>query len=182
MWRQIHSGGQSLRYQGDDSGSQKGLQIYSTARRWNGCSHRPLSLHHLSKRKFDEAITLVRQKNPFPAITGRLCARPCEKVCRRGDVDQPIAIDLLKRFIAERENSPSSSFDNGGPGEFITPGPERKERVAIVGSGPTGLMAAYDLRRYGYSVTIFEALPLPGGTMAVGTGQFRLPEEVLNKG
>ena len=126
----------------------------------------------ISKRKFDEAITLVRQKNPFPAITGRLCARPCEKVCRRGDVDQPIAIDLLKRFVAERENAPV--FD-------LTPGPEKKARVAIIGSGPTGLMAAYDLRRYGYSVTIFETLPLPGGTMAVGTGRFRLPEEVLNK-
>jgi len=135
----------------------------------------------ISKGKFDEALTLVRQKNPFPAITGRLCARPCEKVCRRGDVDQPIAIDLLKRFIAERENPPSPPFDKGGLGGLITPGPERKSKVAIVGSGPTGLMAAYDLRRYGYSVTIFEALPLPGGTMAVGTGRFRLPEEVLNK-
>jgi indolepyruvate ferredoxin oxidoreductase alpha subunit len=126
----------------------------------------------ISKGKFDEALTLIRQKNPFPAITGRLCARPCEKICRRGDVDQPIAIDLLKRFVAERENAPT--FD-------LTPGPEKKAKVAIVGSGPTGLMAAYDLRRYGYSVTIFEALPLPGGTMAVGTGQFRLPEEVLKK-
>jgi indolepyruvate ferredoxin oxidoreductase alpha subunit len=126
----------------------------------------------ISKGKFDEALTLVRQKNPFPAITGRLCARPCEKICRRGDVDQPIAIDLLKRFVAERENAPV--FD-------LIPGPEKKAKVAIVGSGPTGLMAAYDLRRHGYSVTIFEALPLPGGTMAVGTGRFRLPEDILNR-
>jgi indolepyruvate ferredoxin oxidoreductase alpha subunit len=126
----------------------------------------------ISKGKFDEALTLVRQKNPFPAITGRLCARPCEKVCRRGDVDQPIAIDLLKRFVAERENAPAMD---------VTPGPGKKAKVAIVGTGPTGLMAAYDLRRYGYPVTLFEALPIPGGTMAVGTGRFRLPEDVLNR-
>lgn len=126
----------------------------------------------ISKGKFDEALALVRQKNPFPAITGRLCARPCEKVCRRGDVDQPIAIDLLKRFVAERKNAPTVD---------LAPGPDKKTKVAIVGSGPTGLMAAYDLRRYGYSVTLFEALPIAGGTMAVGTGHFRLPEEVLNQ-
>jgi len=126
----------------------------------------------ISKGRFDEALALVRQKNPFPGITGRLCARPCEKVCRRGDVDQPIAIDLLKRFLADREKTPAMD---------LTPGPEKKAKVAIVGSGPTGLMAAYDLRRYGYPVTVFEALPLLGGTMAVGTGRFRLPEEVLNR-
>jgi NADPH-dependent glutamate synthase beta subunit-like oxidoreductase len=126
----------------------------------------------ISKGKFDEALTLVRQQNPFPAITGRLCARPCEKACRRGDVDQPIAIDLLKRFVAERENAPAF---------HIMPGLEKGAKVAIVGSGPTGLMAAYDLRRYGYPVTVFEALPLAGGTMAVGTGRFRLPGKVLNR-
>src|SRR5512139_1979393 len=126
----------------------------------------------ISKGKFDEALTLVRQQNPFPAITGRLCARPCEKICRRGDVDQPIAIDLLKRFLADTEKAPSTD---------LAPGPEKKEKVAIVGSGPTGLMAAYELRRYGYPVTVFEALPVVGGTMAVGTGRFRLPEEVLRR-
>ena len=70
----------------------------------------------ISKGKFDEALALVRRKNPFPAITGRLCARPCEKVCRRGDVDQPIAIDLLKRFLADRERCPlaASGFSHQG--------------------------------------------------------------------
>jgi len=126
----------------------------------------------ISKGKFDEALALVRQQNPFPGITGRLCARPCEKICRRGDVDQPIAIDLLKRFLADIEKAPSIN---------LVPGPEKKEKVAIVGSGPTGLMVAYELRRYGYPVTLFETLPVAGGTMAVGTGRFRLPEEVLNR-
>jgi indolepyruvate ferredoxin oxidoreductase alpha subunit len=126
----------------------------------------------ISKGRFDEALALVRQKNPFPGMTGRLCARPCEKICRRGDVDQPIAIDLLKRFLADTEKAPSMD---------LAPGPEKKEKVAIIGSGPTGLMAAYELRRYGYPVTLLEALPIAGGTMAVGTGRFRLPEEVLNR-
>ncbi len=122
--------------------------------------------------RFDEALALVREKNPFPGITGRLCARPCEKICRRGEVDQPIAIDLCKRFLADREERLAMD---------LTPGREKTEKVAIVGSGPTGLMAAYDLRRHGYPVTVFEALPLAGGTMAVGIGRFRLPEEVLNR-
>jgi len=135
----------------------------------------------ISKGKFDEALVLVRQKNPFPAITGRLCARPCEKVCRRGDVDQPIEIDLLKRFLADRENLLLSPFHEEAAEGFCTPGPEKGAGVAIVGSGPTGLMAAYDLRRQGYPVTLFEALPVAGGTMAVGVGRFRLPEEVLNR-
>ena len=133
------------------------------------------------KGKFDEALALIRRKNPFPGITGRLCARPCEKVCRRGDVDEPIAIDLLKRFVADREDSNGPLGEKGTGADFLTPGPEREGKVAIVGSGPAGLMAAYDLRRYGYPVTLFDALPIPGGTMAVGTGRFRLPEDVLNR-
>ena len=126
----------------------------------------------IAKERFDEALDLVLEKNPFPGITGRLCARPCERICRRGDVDAPIAIDLLKRFLADRE---------GHRADHLTPGPERTEKVAIVGSGPAGLMAAHDLRRQGYPVTIFEALPVAGGTMAVATGRFRLPKEVLDR-
>ncbi|MBW2058622.1 MAG: FAD-dependent oxidoreductase [Deltaproteobacteria bacterium] len=126
----------------------------------------------ISKGRFDEALALVREKNPFPGITGRLCARPCEKICRRRAVDQPIAIDLLKRFLADREGAAAPRF---------RPGPKRNEKVAIVGSGPAGLMAAFDLRREGYGVTIFEALPVAGGTMAVGTGRFRLPQGVLDR-
>jgi NADPH-dependent glutamate synthase beta subunit-like oxidoreductase len=96
-------------------------------------------------------------------------------------VDQPIAINLLKRFLADMESSDTSLWEREPKPDFLVPGPEKKARVAIVGSGPTGLMAAYDLRRQGYPVTLFEALPLAGGTMAVGTGRFRLPEEVLNR-
>jgi len=125
----------------------------------------------IAKGEFNEALKLIRQKNPFPAITGRLCSRPCEKVCRRGDLDQPIAIDLLKKFLADRIILE----------EYQSPGQERDGKVAIIGSGPAGLMAAYDLRLYGYLVTIFDSLPVLGGTMAIGTGRFRLPSEVLNR-
>ncbi|MGQ9508697.1 MAG: FAD-dependent oxidoreductase [Thermodesulfobacteriota bacterium] len=125
----------------------------------------------IAKGRFEEALALVREKNPFPAITGRLCSRPCEKVCRRGDKDQPIAIDLLKRFLADREEQMFCPI----------PGEEKNERVAIIGSGPSGLMAAYDLRMKGYHVTIFESLPIFGGTLAIATPRFRLPEEVMKK-
>ncbi len=126
----------------------------------------------ISEGKFDEALALVREKNPFPGITGRICSRPCEKVCRRGGADQPVAINLLKRFLADREGQLKVD---------ITTGEEKGERVAIVGSGPTGLMAAYELRKRGYPVTIFEALPVVGGTLAVATPRFRLPQEVVEK-
>jgi len=126
----------------------------------------------ISEGKFDEALTLIRERNPFPGITGRICSRPCEKVCRRGDLDQPVAINLLKRFLADREDRLKVD---------ITPGKEKGERVAIVGSGPTGLMAAYELRKRGYPVTIFEALPVAGGTLAVAIPRFRLPQEVVER-
>ena len=127
----------------------------------------------IAKGKLVEALARIREKNPFPGITGRLCARPCEKICRRGDLDQPIAIDLLKRYLAD-------SVDPASLPEIL-PGPEKGAKVAIVGSGPAGLMAGYELRRYGYPVTMFEALPLPGGNMTFATGRFRLPEKILNR-
>ncbi len=91
----------------------------------------------ISKGKFDEALTLVRQKNPFPAITGRLCARPCEKVCRRGDVDQPIAIDLLKRFVAEIEKiPPRPPLIKGGWGDLSHQVLKRKQRWPLSDLAP----------------------------------------------
>lgn len=126
----------------------------------------------LARGEFAAALSLIREKNPFPWITGRLCARPCEKACRRGRVDEPVAINCAKRFLAEGELLPV--FEP-------KPGPDKKEKVAIVGSGPTGLMAAVSLRLLGYGVAIFEALPVAGGTLAVSCGRFRLPQEVLER-
>jgi len=90
----------------------------------------------ISKGKFDEALVLVRQKNPFPAITGRLCAVRAKGLSKR-DVDQPHRDDLLKRFLADRENLLLSPFHEEAAEGFCTPGPEKGAGVAIVGSGPT---------------------------------------------
>jgi heterodisulfide reductase subunit A-like polyferredoxin len=126
----------------------------------------------ISVGKFEEALALVRKVNPFPGITGRICTHPCEEACRRRDVDQAIAIDPLKRYLSDSEGD--DKIDLSIP-------EEKGMKVAIVGSGPAGLLAAYDLRKMGYSVTIFEALPVAGGMLAVGIPEYRLPRSVLDK-
>jgi len=126
----------------------------------------------ISVGKFEEALALVRERNPFPGITGRICTHPCEAACRRKDADRAVAIDALKRFISDIEKEEKVNLSL----------PEANgKRVAIVGSGPAGLLAAYDLRKMGYGVTIFEALPVAGGMLAVGIPEYRLPRSVLNK-
>ena len=126
----------------------------------------------ISQGKYREALALIRERNPFPGITGRICTRPCEGVCRRKEVDQPVAINVLKRFVADLEKE--AEID-------LTKPSDRHERIAIVGSGPAGLLAAHDLRKMGYPVTVFEALPVPGGMLSVGIPEYRLPWEILNK-
>ncbi|MEW6374474.1 MAG: NAD(P)-binding protein [Thermodesulfobacteriota bacterium] len=133
----------------------------------------------ISVGKFEEALALVRQKNPFPGITGRICTHPCESVCRRKDVgttqnrvEGSIAIDGLKRFVSDYEKEDKTD---------LSVPEENGKKVAIVGAGPAGLLAAYDLRKMGYDVTIFEVLPVAGGMLAVGIPEYRLPRNVLNK-
>jgi NADPH-dependent glutamate synthase beta subunit-like oxidoreductase len=122
--------------------------------------------------KFEEALALVREKNPFPGITGRICTHPCEEACRRKEVERAVAIDGLKRFVSDIEKEDKTDLS----------APELNgKKVAIVGSGPAGLLAAFDLRKMGYGVTIFEALPVAGGMLAVGIPEYRLPRSVLNK-
>src|SRR6266566_768353 len=110
---------------------------------------------------------------PCQAICGRVCTAPCEEVCRRGEFDLPIAIRDLKRFAT----------DHGTPGKRVIPLPKQvyAERVAIVGAGPTGLSAAYYLARRGYSVIVFDAMPVPGGMMAIGIPEYRLPRAELSR-
>jgi formate dehydrogenase beta subunit len=121
---------------------------------------------------FAAAVAAVRERVPFPAVLGYICDHPCEEVCRRGDVNQPIAIRELKRFAAEHE-----------AGEAWREGLVRKEetgrRVAVVGAGPAGLTAAYYLRLQGHQVTVLEALPAPGGMLRYGVPEYRLPRPVL---
>jgi NADPH-dependent glutamate synthase beta subunit-like oxidoreductase/NAD-dependent dihydropyrimidine dehydrogenase PreA subunit len=127
----------------------------------------------IAEGRYDEALRVASEPNPFPAICGRVCTAPCEDVCRRAEFDLPIAIRDLKRFAT----------DHGTPGKRVIPPPAQRhsERVAIVGAGPTGLSAAYYLARRGYPVTIFDAMPVPGGMMAIGIPEYRLPRAELQR-
>jgi len=125
-----------------------------------------------SRGRFDEALSKIRKTTPLYGILGRVCHRPCEAVCNRKELDQPIAINDIKRFVADYEAK------NGGPD--VEPAKRtKKETVAIIGSGPSGLSAAYDLANMGYGVTIFEAQSVAGGWMAMGIPEYRLPRDLL---
>jgi len=121
---------------------------------------------------FQEAISLVRETIPFPAVLGRVCNHRCQDACLRGKVDEPVAIKFLKRFVSDWEMKQEKRPVEKP--EMVHP-----ERVAIVGAGPAGLTAAYDLARAGYFSTIFEALPAPGGMLKWGIPDYRLPREIL---
>ena len=118
------------------------------------------------------ALQIIREDNPLPSVCGRVCHRPCESKCRRGDMDEPVAIDALKRFVADYARQNKIALP-------VVMDRKRDESVAVVGSGPAGLTCAYYLARLGYSVTIFEALPVAGGMLAVGIPPYRLPREAL---
>jgi NADPH-dependent glutamate synthase beta subunit-like oxidoreductase len=117
------------------------------------------------------AAAVIRSAAPLASILGRVCFHPCETACRRGQVNEPISICRLKRFATD-QIAPSQ----------VSKAPATGKRVAIVGSGPAGLSAAYYLQRLGHQVTIFEALPEAGGMLRVGIPEYRLPRELLQKG
>lgn len=127
----------------------------------------------IAEGRYDEALTVAAEPNPFPCICGRVCTAPCEDACRRGEFDEPIAIRDLKRFAT----------DHGTPlkRKVVQPSHKYAEQIAIVGAGPTGLSAAYYLARRGYNVTVFDAMPVAGGMMAVGIPEYRLPRAELNR-
>ena len=127
----------------------------------------------IAEGRYDEALSVASEPNPFPSICGRVCTAPCEAVCRRGEFDAPIAIRDLKRFAT----------DHGSPWKRSIPHPRNhyQENVAVIGAGPTGLSAAYYLARRGYGVTIFDAMPVAGGMMSIGIPAYRLPREELDR-
>ena len=125
----------------------------------------------IGQGRFDEAYEVAAEVNPFPSVCGWICTAPCESACRRGTLDEPIAIRRLKRFATEKGKLPP----------VAAPKNKRKEKVAIVGGGPAGMSAAYYLARLGYNVTVFEAMPVPGGMMAIGIPEYRLPRDVLRE-
>jgi len=130
----------------------------------------------IAEGRYEEAYRLAREPNPLASICGRVCAHPCETACRRGDIDHPIAIRALKRFLTERHGPESKRpVDvNRGRGQKKLP-----FRIAVVGGGPVGLSAAHDLALMGYSVTIFEAAPVAGGMLYLGVPEYRLPRDVV---
>ena len=125
----------------------------------------------IAKGKLKEALELIREVNPLPAVCGFICHHLCEEACLRTEVDQPVPLRLLKRFVAEYER------ESGRPSR--RPEKKRPEKVLIIGSGPGGLAAANDLSLLGYGVTVMEALPILGGMLAVGIPEFRLPRDIL---
>jgi heterodisulfide reductase subunit A-like polyferredoxin len=126
----------------------------------------------ISQGKFKEALGLVREKLPFPGILAYACSHPCEKECKRIEEDHPIPICHLKRFLVDHVEEPEFEF---------TPSQEKDQKVAIIGGGPSGLVAAYDLRKMGYQVTLFESRNELGGLLTHGFPSYRLPRQVIEK-
>jgi NADPH-dependent glutamate synthase beta subunit-like oxidoreductase len=129
----------------------------------------------IAEGRFEEAYRFARDPNPMASICGRVCAHPCETACRRGEIDKPIQIRALKRFLTERYGPESRNFKPIEAGKL----PKLPYKVAIVGAGPVGLSAAHDLALMGYSVTIFEAAAVAGGMLYLGIPEYRLPRSVV---
>jgi NADPH-dependent glutamate synthase beta subunit-like oxidoreductase len=140
----------------------------------------------IAQGRFEEALALIRRAIPFPGICGRICTHPCELNCRRSEVDEPVAIRLLKRFVADwelRQETPEGDevgLNVPEPGDEIASS-GAVQRVAVVGAGPAGMAVADNLVRKGYGVTVFEAEPVVGGMMAMGIPSYRLPREVIRQ-
>jgi homotetrameric NADPH-dependent glutamate synthase len=124
----------------------------------------------IAEGKFKEAYDLIRSTNPLPAVCGRVCYAPCEEACNRSQLDEPIASRALKRFATDQID-----IESYGVPQITKNG----KKVAIIGSGPGGLAAAHDLALNGYEVTVFEALPEPGGMLRYGIPAYRLPKNIL---
>ena len=129
----------------------------------------------IGEGRFEEAYRFARDPNPLASICGRVCAHPCETACRRGEIDRPISIRALKRFLTER-HGPESRHPVA---PTTKPSAKLPYKVAVVGGGPVGLSAAHDLALMGYSVTIFEASPVAGGMLYLGIPEYRLPRSVV---
>ncbi|MBI4295128.1 MAG: FAD-dependent oxidoreductase [Chloroflexi bacterium] len=122
--------------------------------------------------KFKEALDLIRQRLPFPAVCGRICPHPCEQQCNRGMLDEPVAIRVLRRFVCDYEMKASTK-------PRMAKQSAHKDKVAIIGAGPAGLACAHDLAELGFQVTVFESLPVVGGMLYVGIPAYRLPKDIL---
>ena len=127
--------------------------------------------------RYTEALELIKKENPFPAVCGRICNKRCEDACTRGSIDDPIAIDDIKKFIAEKDLEASTRFVPKMLNQIGRPYPEK---IAVIGAGPAGLSCAYYLAVKGYPVTVFEKESVPGGMLTLGIPSFRLEKDVVN--
>lgn len=125
--------------------------------------------------RWEDALRVIKMDNPFPGICGRICNHRCETACNRGQVEEPVNIRALKRFVTDKiYEQPRTPVE---PAEIKFP----HQRVAIIGAGPCGLTAAQDVIRAGYPVTIFEAMPVAGGMLRLGVPEYRLPAEIIER-
>ena len=136
----------------------------------------PRYVAHIKAGEYLEAVETIRERNPFPAICGRICHHPCEIRCRRGELDDPVAIKALKRFVADWYFENIAQLPPPEPFQVLYP-----QKIAVIGAGPCGLSCAYFLAQMGYPVTVFEALPVGGGMLSVAIPDFRLPQEVIDQ-
>jgi len=126
-----------------------------------------------SQGRYNEALELIKKENPFPAVCGRICPRKCESACTRGDIDDPLAIDEIKRFIAEQDLNAQNRFIPKIKNNY-------NKKIAVIGAGPAGLSCAYYLAVEGYKVTVFEKQKVLGGMLTLGIPSFRLEKDVVN--
>jgi len=122
---------------------------------------------------FETAWRVIKDENPFPGVCGRVCFHPCESKCNRGHFDEPVAIHALERFVAD--------FATHLPKKEEKLPARKKEKIAIVGSGPAGMSCAYHLAKLHYDVTVFESLSMAGGVLRIGIPSYRLPKDVLDR-
>jgi len=128
----------------------------------------------IAANKYEKAVDIIRERNPFPAVCGRICIHPCELKCRRGELDEPVAIRSLKRFASDWY------FDHiGMPKEPFSV--TKDQKVAVVGAGPAGLTCAYFLAKMGYRVTVYESQSVAGGMLGITIPEFRLPHKVIQE-
>ena len=152
----------------------------------------------IAEGRLEDAYLVARAPNPFASVCGRVCAAPCEDACRRGNIDAPISIRALKRYVTEKYGVESTRPDTQDrlretladgnrypghlpihPGTYTARAPRPRRKVAIIGAGPSGMAAAHDLVLLGYSVTVFEAATEPGGMMRFGIPEYRLPRTII---
>lgn len=127
--------------------------------------------------RYMDALKLIKTENPFPAVCGAICNRRCEDACTRGTIDQPVAIDEIKKFIAEQELHADKRYI---PEMLNASGKPHTEKIAVIGAGPAGMSAAFYLQKQGYPVTVFERQKRPGGMLVYGIPSFRLEKEVID--